>query len=470
MSVFSEVMSFFSSFDPGMMLAWTAGAVALPLAAVFGDDEPKFDEEGIRTRIAELEKIRTRTIEQQEELAESYVMLAIALYEEEAELDEILELYSKAENVLQQTLSQGEDDEIRRKLGTVFLHRAVTFNDYDDLEKAVQCYDQAIEAMLPLDNKGDGEAKYDIAGIKLNRGMIFHETGEYEKAEKDFDDAFLAFRAVEKISDLDTRFYMAKVSVAQGSLLRDLDRPLDKIVDAYNRAMRLYVELIDMGQLEHERELANVLMDRCTAYYEAYLNQEFESAAERKQKFDAVLLDVTRAIEILDRLAAGGDLAARIDLFNAYATQGAMLLDIEAFTESQAVFKQVIAGFADFAKDADPTLVSQYAAAFENSGFASMNLNCFDEALAEFNKAIELREKIQSEDFDLDDEERMIFVPSLATSYANRANAFASLNNLDAARTDCSKGIQLLQPLKDDGDEEIEEIESMLKALLENWS
>ena len=475
MLTFPELLSVFSSvhIDFGWALSWVASAAVLPLIGSTLASSGEFDEQGLRSRIAELEKIRTRTIEQQEELAELYVMLALGLYNGDGDLQEIFTLYSNAEAVLRQTLAQGEDSEIRRKLGTVDLHRAVTYNDCDSMDEAILCYTAAIETLMPLDNKGDGEAKYDIAGMKLNRGQIYHELDEWEKANKDYDEAFLAFRAVDKISDLDTRFYMAKVSVAQGSLYRDIDTPLEKIIDAYNRAMRLFVELIDAGQMDHERELANVLMDRCTAIYESYMNREFETETERMEKFGTVLLDVGRAIEILQKIAAEGESPATVDLFNACATQGAMMLDMERFDEALSVFDRIIGEFAEFETETDPVLVNQFAAVFENRGFALMNKGQFEEALVAFDRALGCRQRIQSDSFELDDDERKNFVPALVTAYANRANAYASLKKIDQAKADGRQGIELIQALKTEDNEEleeIEEIESMLQAMLDSWA
>ena len=476
MLTFSELASFLSSADFGSVLAWMASTAILPLAAsvvMSEEEETEVDEQGLRSRIDELERLQTRTLEQREELAELYVMLACGLYEGSGELQEILDLYSKAEVVLRQTLAQGEDDEIRRKLGTVDLHRAMTFNAFGEMDEAVKCYTSAIESLTPLDNKGDGEAKYDIAGAKLNRGEIFHEFGDFEKANSDFDEAFLAFRAIEKISsDMDTRLYLAKISVAQGCLYRDMDRPLDQIVDAYNRAMRLYVELIDIGQMEHERELANVLLDRCTAAYEAAVDQEFESEEAQKAHFDDILLNIGRGIEILQRIAeSSDDFGAKYDLFNGLTLRGAMLIELEQFSTALEVFDQVIRDFAEFSTDVDPTVVNQFGAARDNRGVALMNLGRFEEALAEFSLAIACCEQIQDASFDLDDDERKIFVPTLAASYANRANTYAALKKVDEVKADCQKGVSLLQPLKtadSEGIEVIEEIESMLKTLLES--
>lgn len=433
-----------------------------------GDHE--IDVDTIKARVAQLEETVPRTLEQNEELADSYVTLALAAFEEGEDLNEIIESLNQAEKVLKETLQQGEDDEIRRRLGNVYLHRAVVQNDYDELDDAIMSYTQAIDALTPLDNQADGEAKYDIAGIKLNRGTIYHEIGDLDKAKADFEDSFMNFRAVEKITDLDTRFFMAKVSVAQGSLLRDLGEPLDKIVDAYNRAMRLFVELIDVGQLEHEHDLANTLMDRCAATYEDYKGREFESETEKINKIGDVLIDVNRAIEILERLAEDGYSEVRPDLFGAITTEGAMLLDLEKYSEAKSVFDRALNEFRDFAGEADPVLLSNFAAAHENRGFCLLNMGESDQALIDFDESIRLCEIIQSPEFDLDDSERTVFLPSLATYYANRANAQASLGNIEAAKSDCQHGLDMIRSLKDQfGADEIAEIEGLFENMLAQW-
>lgn len=427
------------------------------------------DTEALKHRISELERLRTKTIEQQEEISDLYVELAIANFENGDEQDEVLPFFVKAENVLRQTLAQGEDAEIRRRLGNVFLHRAVILNDFCDLDESIKYYDKAIEAFKPLEDQGDGEAKYDIAGIKLNRGTIYHELEEFEKAHADFDEAFQSFRAVEKITDLDTRYYMAKVSVNQGALYRDMGEPIEKIVDAYNRAMRLYVELIDLGQLEHEHELANVLMDRCTSAYEACMVQDFPSEKDRNAKINDIIVDVDRGIEILEKLANDGNPAHRLDLFNALATKGNMLLENNQFQNALTVFNRTIKEFADFGTETDPVVLNQFAKAYENRAFCQINLDKPDAALADFAKAIEFQEKIQKRDFDLDDNERLFFLSPLATTYANRANTLFALGKKDQAKADCQKGLDVIRSLRDILGDDADEIESMFKELLSRY-
>lgn len=482
MSFNFEMISYLSSLDAtSIFLALGSAAVApvLGMAVAGGGNQGEYydetppDIDALKARAAELEGNAARSLEENEELADLYVDLAVLAFGDGEELAVIVDYFNRSEAVLKETLKHGEDTEIRRRLGNVYLHRAVAYNDYDELDKAIESYQTAIDALRPLEDQGDGEAKYDIAGIKLNRGTIYHELGDFDKAMTDFDESFTAFRAVEKISDLDTRFYMAKVSVAQGSLFRDMGEPLEKVVDAYNRAMRLFVELIDIGQMVHERDLATTLLERCTATYEEYKETEFESEAEKVNKFSDVLVDVGRSVNILEKLA-GEDccLECRIDLFNGLTTQGAMLLDLEKYGDAKAIFKRVVQEFADFADDSDPVLLNQFAAAYENLGFCCMNLDELEEALADFNESIRLCEKIQGEDFDLDEEDRTLFLPTLATYYANRANAHAGLGNNDQAKEDCQYGLDLIRSLKekfDEDQEELHEIEELFSGLLEQW-
>ncbi|MDR2116194.1 MAG: tetratricopeptide repeat protein [Planctomycetaceae bacterium] len=432
-----------------------------------GSDQQRVNWETLKNRVAELEKNTARTIEQTEELAELYVAWAAELSEHDDSFNEILDLFAKAEIALQSTLALGEEDEIRRRLGNVYLHRAVTYNDYERFEPALESYGQAIVTLKPLEDKGDGEAKYDIAGIRLNRGIIYQELGEFEKAKNDFEDSFTAFRAVEKISDLDTRFYMAKVSVAQGNLFRDMDEPLDKVVDAYNRAMRLFVELIDIGQMEHERELANTLLLRCKVTYDDYINREFDSETERLNKVGDVLIDVGRGIEILEKLAKNGNFENRYDLFQALITEGTMLLDIDKKQEAYNIFDRSIRDFAEFIDDADPVVLNSLAVAYENHGIAAMNIGNVKESLADFDKAIEIKEQFLGQEFGLDREDQSIFLPTLATSYANRANVYASLGNLEQAKKDAQHGLDIIRSLKEELGDELVEIEQIFENLLQ---
>ncbi|MDR2441113.1 MAG: hypothetical protein LBE12_17265 [Planctomycetaceae bacterium] len=434
-----------------------------------GYDQQSIDWESLKSRVAELEKNTTKTIEQTEELSELYCMWARELSENNNSFNEILDLFAKAETVLQSTLALGNDDEIRRRLGSVYLDRAVIYNDYEKFELALESYAQALATLKPLEDKGDGEAKYDIAGIRLNCGIIHQDLGEFEKAKADFDNSFTAFRALEKISDFDTRFYMAKVSVAQGNLFWDMGEPLDKIVDAYNRAMRLFVELIDIGQMEHERELANTLLLRCKATYENYVNREFESETERLNKIGDILIDIERGIEILEKLAQNGNFENRFDLFQALMTKGTMFLDIDKKHEAYNVFERSIHDFADFINTAEPEILNSFAIAYENRGIATIDIGNIKEALADFDKTIEIKEKILSKEFGLDEELRTIFLPTLVTSYANRANAYASLDHLEQAKKDVQHGIDIVNSLKDELGDELDEIKQILENLLQQW-
>ena len=396
----------------------TAGAIGL--ASVFTHEHPaeEIDENVLKGRIAELEKSSARTLEQNAELADLYSAWATARYDDGEELDEIVQWFGKAETVLQGTLAQGDDIELRRQLGNVYLNWAVALNDYDDLRQAIGVYQKAIDTLKPLGDSGDGEAKYDIAGIKLNLGFIYHELGELGKAKTHLDESFLAYRAVEKIGAMfDTRYYMAKVSVQQGRVLHDLAEPLDSIVDAYNRAMRLYVEVIeDEKRTELERDLAAVLLDRCMAVYEDCLESEFASEEERDKKISEVSLDICRGVELLEKQYKEGNAEARFDLFHSLVLQGKVLCDISQFAEAQKTLDRAIDEFAD-----------------------------------------------------LCDEEGDIFLMQMAMAYASRAVAQMGLGKKDLSRQDCQKGSEMINKLlqSDSNDEEILELKQQFQLLLD---
>ena len=364
-------------FDWNTLLYGAGLAGAAGVASVFTHEEsggPEgIDMDTLKERVAKLENSTARTLEENEELATAYAIWAAVLSDEGANLNEIGNLYSKAEGILKATLAQGNDVEIRRRLGGVYLAWGVALNDYDDLAAAINRYQQAIDVLKPLDDSGDGEAKYEIAGIKLNLGVVYRELSEYKKAQTTFDESFLAYRAVEKIGAMfDTRFFMAKVSVQQGNLLSEMGETLDKIVDAYNRAMRLFVEVIeDAGSPELERDLANVLLDRCRAIYEDCLSPRLESGGtqdkvsheEPSKVIDSVLIDIGRGIELLEKQCHEGNKFSRYDLFYGLSFQGQVLCDpiTAKYDEAKKILDRVISEFSDLCAEGDDMVLMQMA-------------------------------------------------------------------------------------------------------------
>ena len=412
------------TFDWNMLLCGAGLAGAAGLAAVFSgrpeDQEglESIDMNALKGRVAELENTASRTLEQNDELAALYSVWAAVLCGEEADLDEMTVMFGKAEAVLKATLAQGDDAETRRQLGGVYLAWAVALNEYDELPAAIDHYQKAIDVLKPLDDSGDGEAKYETAGIKLNLGIAYRELGEYEKARAALDESFLAYRAVEKIGVLyDTRFYMAKVSIQQGNLLYEMGETLDTVVDAYNRAMRLYVEVIeDEGRVELERDLANVLMDRCMVTYEDCLNKQFDSEEERDKVIDTVLVDIDRALELLEKQYENANEAARYDQFHGVTLKGKVLCAAAKYDEAQKTLDRAINEFADLCEDEDD-----------------------------------------------------VFLMQMAMAYADRAVVHLGLGNGDLSRQDCQKGSELIDKLlqSSDDDEAIQELKEQFQTLLE---
>ena len=414
-------------FDRNMLLCGAGLAGAAGLASVFtheyqdGEQRPEdVDLGALQSRVAELEKMPTRSLEQNDELAALYSIWATILFSQGADMDESAAMFGKAEAVFKATLAQGDDVEVRRQLGGVYLAWAVALNDYDALEEAIDRYLKGIEILKPLDESGDGEAKYETAGMKLNLGIVYRELGDFEKAKATLEEAFIAYRAVEKIGAMfDTRFYMAKVSVQQGNLLYEMGEATDQIVDSYNRAMRMYVEVIeDEGRTDLERDLANVLMDRCMVIYENCLNQKFDSDEERDKAVEGVLVDIGRGLELLETQYKNGLEEARYDMFHGLMLQGKIFCSIEKYAEAKISLDRTINEFSD-----------------------------------------------------LCDGEDDVFMMQMANAYCDRAVVHLGLGNAAQSKQDCQKGSELISALlqspDNDGDEAIQELKQQFQTLLE---
>lgn len=393
------------------------GAAGLATAFTHGH-EGNVDLNAVKNRIAELEKLRSRSLEQNDELAHLYYAWAIVLSDaEDGNLDEIVALFAKAEAVLKAVLAQGEDDAVRHKLGNVYLEWAVVLNGFDDLAGAIDFFQKALSTLKPLEDAGNGDAKYDIAGIKLNLGIAYRELGELEKAKACLDESFLTYRAVEKICADDTRVYMATVSVQQGNILHEMGEDTDKVVDAYNRAMRLYVEVIeDQQETLLERNLANVLLDRCLVTYERWLDEKYESEEEREKIINGVLLDIGRGIELLEKQIEDGNAVARYDLFHGVTLHGKVLCDASRYTEA---------------------------------------LQSLDRAIGEFT--------------DLCDDDDEMFLMQMAMVYAARAVVCLGLGDKSQSEQDCLKGSEMIDKLlqSDSNDEDIQDLQQQFQMLLE---
>ena len=385
------------------------------------ESDSVIDLDTLKSRVKELDGITERTAEQNTELAAHYAAWAVTLYntgeeDEEGDLDDIQELLQKAETLYTNILRQADSPDTRQQLGNVYLEWGVILNDYDEMTDAIDAYKKAIQTLKPLSEQGDGDAKYDIAGLNLNLGIAYRELGELDEAKASLDEAFTGYRAVEKICASDTRLYMAIVSVQQGNVLHEMNEPLESVVDAYNRAMRLYVEVIeDLSRPDLERDLASVLIDRSVAVYENWAGTKFENEEKRKQAVDEVLLDIRRGVDLLEKHRGTDD--DPHDLFYAVSLLGRVLCDAEYFDEAKLVL---------------------------------------DRAIEEIEGA--------------DNQEEFLLMQT-AMAYATRAIVQIGLGNKEKSEQDCMKGSELinqfLQAEGEDDDEDVQELKLQFQAMLE---
>ncbi|MGL6196533.1 MAG: hypothetical protein ACRC2T_17095, partial [Thermoguttaceae bacterium] len=348
-----------------------------------------------------------------------------------------------------------KDENMIRLLGLVNLSRAAVLNEAGDKDAALEGYERAVKVFKPLADKNDGETLYDIAGVKLNRGIIYRELGEYEKAKQELEESFVEFRALEKISELDTRFFMAKVSDELGGLMRENEEPADAIVEMYNRAMRLYVELIDAGDKQLEISLANSLLERCSAKFES----------DNRGDVEPILADVRSGIDILKKCLDNGLEDAYTDLCGAMNLYGIMLSELKRYDEAIKVFDEILETFSDLENSDDPTVIDEYACLFDNRGMCLLAVDKVEEALLDLSKGIELRETLWEEEWDLEDEILAAFAPALVSAYCNRAQVYMGQGKKDLAMDDCKKATNVLEPYADDLGEDYEEFREMIDEI-----
>lgn len=433
------------------------------------------DLDALQKQMASLEKVANKTLEQSEELADLYVTLGTELHLGDEDYDRVVRLFTSAEGLLSSVLQKNDDPETRRKLGSVYLNLGIVNSDYEEFDTAIDCYGKGIDVLASLDSQGDGEAKFDIAGLKLNRGTIYLDLDEMEKAGRDLDEAFLAFRSAEKIiSDLDTRYYMAKTSIVQGNLAMANEEPVGKIVDLYNRAMRLLVELIDSGQMEHEHELAMTLVRRCQAIYEDCMNSEAVAEEEHRKTIEGVIIDVGRAAEIFQKLVNEGNGEAEADLFDSLLLKGKICLENDKKQECLDINNEIVNRYRPLSADEnDPFAPLRFALALESRGYAYVALEKINEALTDFNEAVQIREGL-FEVYKNDSESEIdpfIFALPLSSAYAGRASVWSLLHQSDKARADCQKGLDLIKQFQDDDDideEMFAEIVEQFEEMLDN--
>lgn len=430
-----------------------------------GDNEKESVYKEIETKIDEL-KSQLQSVDNsskndvRRELGDTILELAIHLQQDEY-LEEADEAYLEASEHLDAIVQdQPDNDEIRRLCGLTHLSHAVVLNDMDEKEDAIEEYEEARKILEPLESKGDGEAKYDIAGIKLNQGILFHELGELDKAFKLLDESFTEFRALEKISELDTRYYMGKVSVALANLFRDQNEPIEKIVDMYNRSMRLFVELVDAGDIQHELDLANALIDKCTARYDA--------AVHSNTRDISILDDMRQGLQILEKLVAEDNHEAYFDRFGALMSYAIMLDEFGQHEEALKTFNEVQEKYKEWENADDPMILNEYAELYERRGQCLANMEKIDEAIQNISKSIELREKFWEEEWALTSDELVAFAPSLASSYCNRAMLYDKLGKSEMVVADCKSAMNVLEPYKDDLDDDFDELVAQIEKIEKN--
>jgi tetratricopeptide (TPR) repeat protein len=447
-----------------------------------GDEDDLDDDDDLTDVYAETEE-SIAALAQNKSRTEDESLELIGLYEKLAtqkiecyEADDAVSAYENAIGLLTAMPDINSNDIKARHLAELYVDISKLQANLGEHDDALVSLSKAKDALKDLVARQDGDAMYEVAQIQYHRGCIYREIGDNGEAAKALDDAFIRYRALEKISDLsDTRYDMALVSLEQAFLMRETEQPIDKITDLYNRTMRLLVELIDIGQLEHELLLAETLIDKCSATFDAYLKDEvkFDSTEKENEAYDEVLKTVTQGLDIILRLAQD---ETNVDAQESYLDSSQRYMEMLSqrgrVDEALELGNKVINDFFGDGSDIPSGAGFQYAMMLNTSGDLLRQAKRYDEAIKAFDAALDA---VNNEISDLDLEVMSQFGDDMLAPMhvivqleSDKILTFNEKGDKSAARKCFEEAKTLIEPFRaiwqEQADEAVKKIEGVLNV------
>jgi tetratricopeptide (TPR) repeat protein len=133
---------------------------------------------------------------------------------------------------------------------------------------------------------------------------------------------------------------------------------------------------------------------------------------------------------------------------NNFCNLGLALQNLGKLNEAIAEYDKAIQIYQPLVESGSAELASDLVNAYGNKGIALRNLGRLDEAIAEFDKATEIRKPLVEAG-------RIELANDLAKDYLNKGNVFINLGKLDEAIVEYDKAIQIRQPLVEAGHVEL---------------
>ncbi|NUL83337.1 MAG: hypothetical protein HUU60_11535 [Armatimonadetes bacterium] len=356
--------------------------------------------------------------------------------------------------------------EFQNDLAKAYLNRGNVKQDLQQFDAAIADYGEAIKLMKALreafEKSGEqwpAQFQNDLAGAYMNRGNAKKGLQQFGAAIADYGEAIEIREALRKAFEESGQPWpaefqndLAKAYMNRGNAKQGLQQFGAAVAD-YGKAIEIMETLREAFEESGQPWPAEFQNDLAAAY----LNRGV--ARNGLQQFGAAVADCGEAIELMKALRKAFEesrqpwpAAFQNDLARAYmnrgnAKQGLQQFDaaIEDCGEAIKLMKALRKAFEESRQPWPAAFQNDLARAYLNRGNAQQGLQQFGAAIADYDKAIQIRVALRKA---LGDQWPAQFQNDLAKAYMNRGNAQQGLQQFGAAVEDYDKAIEIARNLR----------------------
>ncbi|HKX28097.1 MAG TPA: tetratricopeptide repeat protein [Blastocatellia bacterium] len=155
-------------------------------------------------------------------------------------------------------------EELLNDLARALTNRGVALRSLGQPDRALGCYNRAIEIRRSLITNGRGELADELAVVIVNKGHAFRSFGRLRDALACYNEAIENYLRLVKAGRPDLANDLAKTLMNKGVTLSALGR-MSESFTCYEQATKIRRQLVDLGRRELRWDLAMALMHQGAA-------------------------------------------------------------------------------------------------------------------------------------------------------------------------------------------------------------
>lgn len=439
--------------------------IELDLKRAFEDEEKVREELAARIAAAET-ALKSGDAVDKESLAQDYLTCALEAQEED-DFEKVSEWLEKAIALL--SAEPNPSDSALLMLGQVHLTYGIALNDQGLWSDALNEYDAAESLLGKVAERGNLEARLDLAGIRLNIATIQFELGKYDESLAAFEKVkgdFSSLISTEKEDD--AYYYLAKTYVQESSVCREMGDD-EKGLQRLEEGIALFRRMAEGGDTARSVDLAEAL-----AEYAQYL----ECAGGKNS--EEILPVVDESVTLLREGIAAGRADVCPDLLTMSVMKGRLLNYLDRTAESETFLTETAEIFEGIRETEDPSALLTLVSLFDERGKSRYTQQRYEDALADFNEALEIAGTLPADFFDEEEEDhecggecccghhRILRNEGLISLFGvrvNRAKVLRLLGRTGEAKLDSAKAAEILPKVKEYLEEDYDSYREVSEAL-----